>query len=97
MSYYCWRCRRFEVESVAQETLHGNIYTPASDTEIEIEFRCAACDAHFSWHAYDEQTLSPWSKPTVKCNHCGTRQQLTSYQGRDGTAWCLACKKTFQL
>jgi hypothetical protein len=99
MALYCISCRRFEVESYAQETLHGNIYTPASDTEIEIEFRCAACDARYSWHAYEgsDQRLSPWSRKIVKCNHCGAPVQLGMYHGGDGTAWCSACQKTFQL
>ncbi len=97
--YYCVHCRRFEVEKIEQETLHGNIYTPASDTDIEVTFECKGCGARFSYHCNDfgDQPLSPYSKPTVKCNHCGNRFELSFYRGGDGTARCSACQKTFQL
>jgi hypothetical protein len=99
MKYYCIHCKKVEVEEEGQETLHGNTSTPASNTEIEITFRCRACQSTYWWDSSDsrDQTLCARAKSPRSCGHCAKVNQINSYRGNSATAWCSFCDKWFKL
>jgi hypothetical protein len=46
MSQHCIACGRQTLEPGSSRVLHGNPYTPASDTEIGTSCTCGSCGAH---------------------------------------------------
>jgi len=45
----CPKCGQQQVFYLGSSVLHGNPYTPASDTEVSHHFACGACQ-----HEYDD-------------------------------------------
>jgi uncharacterized protein YjbI with pentapeptide repeats len=49
----CPTCRHKGAYWLCQNVLHGNPYTPASDTEVENFYRCANADCQHEWSDID--------------------------------------------
>jgi glutathione S-transferase len=95
---YCLHCGKVAVEQVGMQTLHGSIHTPASDTEINLDFRCAVCDAGYnSDSSTDDQWLICNTPVTRACAHCGKTSQFTSYHGVSRRLHCSACSVAFTV
>ncbi len=45
----CPKCKKKGVYYVGSEVLHGNPYTPASDTEVSHYYECARKKCKHSW------------------------------------------------
>jgi len=47
--FKCPKCKQYTGKLEYTDQIHGNIYTPAADTEVEHHYQCRNPDCKHSW------------------------------------------------
>jgi len=96
--YYCIRCGAYEVVSTGMDVHNGNVTSPASDTDITVDYGCEACGAYYYDHAHHSDPSLHLKRPLTRpCPACARPLEISYYGGRSKQVYCSECRKTSTL